>query len=68
MTEACSGERELAVDLKSTLRRRGSRVTSITEHPEDTQTGKTREAITELVALVAEEIDSLAGDDEFGGC
>ncbi|MYD74717.1 MAG: recombinase family protein [Chloroflexi bacterium] len=42
-------KREHAVAFKSMLRRRGIRVTSITEHADDTPTGKLMEAIIESV-------------------
>ncbi len=42
-------KREHAVAVKSMLRRRGIRVTSITEHADDTPTGKLMEAIIESV-------------------
>ena len=42
-------KREHAVAFKSMLRRRGTRVTSITEHADDTPTGKLMEAIIESV-------------------
>ena len=42
-------KREHAVAFKSMLRRRGIRVTSITEHADDTPTGKLLEAIIESV-------------------
>ncbi len=42
-------KREHAVAFKSMLRRRGVRVTSITEHADDTPTGKLMEAIIESV-------------------
>ena len=42
-------KREHAVAFKSMLRRRGIRVTSITEHADDTQTGKLMETIIESV-------------------
>ena len=42
-------KREHTVALKSMLRRRGIRVTSITEHADDTPTGKLMEAIIESV-------------------
>ena len=42
-------KREHAVAFKSILRRRGIRVTSITEHADDTPTGKLMEAIIESV-------------------
>ncbi len=42
-------KREYAVAFKSILRRRGIRVTSITEHADDTPTGKLMEAIIESV-------------------
>ena len=42
-------KREHAVAFKSMLRRRGIRVTSITEHADDSPTGKLMEAIIESV-------------------
>ena len=42
-------KREHAVAFKAMLRRRGIRVTSITEHADDTPTGKLMEAIIESV-------------------
>ena len=42
-------KREHAVAFKSMLRRRGIRVISITEHADDTPTGKLMEAIIESV-------------------
>ena len=42
-------KRERAVACKSMLRRRGIRVTSITEHADDTPTGKLMESIIECV-------------------
>jgi len=42
-------KRERAVAFKSMLRRRGVRVTSITDHADDTSTGKLMEAIIESV-------------------
>ncbi len=44
-----SRKREHAVAFKSMLRRRGIRVVSITEHADDTPTGKLMEAIIESV-------------------
>ena len=44
-----SRKREHAVVLKSMLRRKGVRVVSITEHADDTPTGKLMEAIIESV-------------------
>ena len=54
-------KREHAVAFKSMLRRRGIRVTSITEHADDSPTGKLMEAIIESVdefysANLAEEV------------
>ena len=42
-------KREHAVAFKSMLRRKGVRVVSITEHADDTPTGKLMEAIIESV-------------------
>ena len=42
-------EREHAVSFKSILRRKGIRVVSITEHADDSPTGKLMEAIIESV-------------------
>ncbi|MCY3921797.1 MAG: recombinase family protein [Chloroflexi bacterium] len=48
-------KREHAVAFKSMIRRRGIRVTSITEHANDTPTGKLKEAIIESVDKVYSE-------------
>ncbi len=48
-------KREHAVAFKSMLRRRGNRVTSITEHADDTPTGKLMDAIIESVDKVYSE-------------
>ena len=44
-----AGNRDRAVAFKSMLRRRGIRVTSITEHAADSPTGKLMEAVIESV-------------------
>ena len=59
-------KREHAVAFKSMLRRRGIRVTSITEHADDSPTGKLMEAIIESVDEFYSE--NLAQGGLPGGC
>ncbi len=51
-------KREHAVAFKSMLRRKGIRVVSITEHVDDTPTGKLMEAIIESVDFFSEHLHS----------
>ena len=54
-------EREHAVAFKSMLRRKGVRVVSITEHADDTPTGKLLEGIIESVDELYSPIGRNAG-------
>ena len=59
-------KREHAVAFKSMLRRKGIRVVSITEHADDSPTGKLMEAIIESVDEFYSE--NLAARGQTGGC
>ena len=54
-------KREHAVAFKSMLRRKGVRVVSITEHADDTPTGKLMEAIIESVSITGVRLSRLLG-------
>ena len=60
-------KREHAVAFKSMLRRKGVRVVSITEHADDTPTGKLMEAIIESVGRILQRESGPGGHEGDAG-